>query len=252
MTAKQNTRFVPRLESLEGRAVPAFIIGIDAEGDLLIDLRNPSRGQSIQNTVVVRDAGSHWRVDVDGVPSFHLKSSLRTSNIECYLGDGNDYFENRTPLMADVEGNAGNDTLIGGPSADGLDGGAGNDVLHGMGGNDYLFGGTGNDILRGGSGEDTLDGYVGDDTLYGDDGNDTLLGSHGNDRLYGGAGRDMLYGEGGNDYLDGGVGDGFADYLNGGPGADTFVYDRARSGIFVYNRDHPADFNGRQDRIVFP
>jgi Ca2+-binding RTX toxin-like protein len=58
------------------------------------------------------------------------------------LGDGHDYFENRTTLMADVEGGSGNDHLIGGPRHDSLNGGAGNDVLEGRDGDDLLYGET--------------------------------------------------------------------------------------------------------------
>ena len=66
-----------------------------------------------------------------------------------------------------LEGNNGNDTLIGAEKNDRLYGGSGNDELRGHGGNDLLDGGVGDDILKGGEGDDTYifgSGY-GHDTI---------------------------------------------------------------------------------------
>ncbi|PQJ62708.1 Ig-like domain-containing protein [Photobacterium angustum] len=60
------------------------------------------------------------------------------------------------------------------------------------GGNDTLNGNGGNDILLGDGGNDTLNGGDGDDLLLGGYGNDTLSGGDGNDILTGGAGRDLF------------------------------------------------------------
>jgi serralysin len=70
----------------------------------------------------------------------------------------------------------------------------------------YLFGLRGNDLLIAGS--------WGSAQLEGGDGNDTLLGAGHGDYLFGGAGDDLL---------DGGA-FGFEDGLEGGTGADTFVF----------------------------
>jgi cyclophilin family peptidyl-prolyl cis-trans isomerase/PKD repeat protein len=57
---------------------------------------------------------------------------------------------------ADLFGEAGNDTLMGGDANDILVGGAGNDSLAGNGGRDILIGGVGTDKLDGGAGDDIL------------------------------------------------------------------------------------------------
>jgi hypothetical protein len=69
-------------------------------------------------------------------------------------------------LAAFLEGDDGNDTLLGGGQSDTLVGGKGNDSLDGEGDADYLYGQDGNDIVIGSSGPDLLFGGKGDDTLY--------------------------------------------------------------------------------------
>lgn len=116
-------------------------------------------------------------------------------------------------IASELDGGAGNDTLIGGSNVDKLYGGIGNDVLFGNAGNDFLFGNAGNDTLGGGDGIDILWGdneneiaTGGDDDLEGGKGNDTLYGGGGNDALLGGEDNDILYGNSGNDSLEGGAG----------------------------------------------
>jgi Ca2+-binding RTX toxin-like protein len=92
--------------------------------------------------------------------------------------------------MALVQGEAGNDTLIGADGDDRLEGGTGRDQLYGGGGDDRLSGGGGNDYLNAGSGADRL---------YGDAGNDYLVGGAGSDRLFGGSGTDIVDGGDGTD-----------------------------------------------------
>ncbi len=54
-------------------------------------------------------------------------------------------------------GEAGNDTLHGGPGRDTLDGGTGDDVIHGYSGRNNIYGGHGNDIIHDGEGASTID-----------------------------------------------------------------------------------------------
>ena len=54
-------------------------------------------------------------------------------------------------------GEAGNDTLLGGPGRDTLDGGTGDDVIHGYTGRNHIFGGHGNDVIEDGEGASTID-----------------------------------------------------------------------------------------------
>ena len=150
-----------------------------------------------------------------------------------------------------LEGNAGNDTIIGG---------SGNDTLFGTEDDDQLQGGDGNDILDGGSGTDTIfetgdvnfaldsttlagrgsDQFIGIEqalliggdsanlidasqfsgpvTVMAGGGNDTVIGSGNADQLFGGSGNDSLIGGAGNDLVNGEAGD---DELFGGDDDDT-------------------------------
>ena len=73
--------------------------------------------------------------------------------------------------------------------------------IQGQGGNDTIIGGSNNDILRGDSGDDTINGGLGIDSLHGGTGNDIIHGNENIDLVYGYAGADELYGDAGNDYL---------------------------------------------------
>jgi Ca2+-binding RTX toxin-like protein len=92
---------------------------------------------------------------------------------------------------AHMFGGRGNDTLIGGASADLLFGEAGNDTLEGKGGSDQLFGGAGNDTFTGGDADDLAFGGAGDDTMVWNPGDDTDLNE-------GGTGVDTVVINGGN------------------------------------------------------
>ncbi|MES9857436.1 MAG: VCBS domain-containing protein, partial [Sedimenticola sp.] len=119
-----------------------------------------------------------------------------------------------------LEGDQGDDIIMGGDGKDEIEGGKGDDELYGEKGNDDIDGGEGDDLLSGGSGNDELDGGEGDDVLKGGDGNDELEGDDGNDLLVGGAGNDELKGGEGDDILYAGSG---KDTMDGGKGDDTFV-----------------------------
>lgn len=54
-------------------------------------------------------------------------------------------------------GEAGNDTLRGGPGRDTLDGGTGDDEIHGFTGRNHIYGGHGNDVIYDGEGASTID-----------------------------------------------------------------------------------------------
>ena len=156
-----------------------------------------------------------------------------------------------------ITGNAADNTLAGGDGNDTLDGNLGDDLLNGNAGNDTLTGndgidtlnggddsdnlngGTGNDLLNGDAGDDTLSGGEDDDTLNGDDGNDLLNGENGNDTINGGAGNDTLSTESGIDAIDGGADNDLinitgthsaGDTVDGGLGANIFVFQPGTSG----------------------
>ncbi len=126
-------------------------------------------------------------------------------------------------------GNVGNDSLLGSQGNDTIAGGPGNDIIRGVAGNNVLYGdltreglsldeGFGNDIIFGGIGNDLIFGNQGDDTLDGEGGTDTIYGGKGNDLIIGHEGNDLLSGDDGNDLIYGGLSN---DNISGGLGNDT-------------------------------
>jgi len=160
-------------------------------------------------------------------------------------GRGNDAITailTSTALWAN--GEAGDDTIIGGNANDELFGGADNDLIEGGGGANHLRGESGNDTLTAGGGADTLDGGTGNDSLTSGSGNDMLYGEDGDDILLGGAGLDNLNGGDGNDSLVGGAGN---DTLTGGNGNDIFRL-ATTDGIDRIT-DFSCDVTGNTDQI---
>lgn len=143
-----------------------------------------------------------------------------------------------------VEGEAGQDTIIGGVGRNQISGGIGADHLIGNEDNDRLAGDGDGDLIEGLGGDDRLYGgdaatlvglngvdsnefdYIagtsmwtpsGDDTLFGGGGLDEIFGYDGSDELHGGDDADRLDGGAGSDTLSGDQGD---DVLYGGGGND--------------------------------
>ena len=192
------------------------------------------------------DVGGDGDVDVTGSPAGTVQG-----------GPGDDIldFSQNTSAFT-LDGQAGDDEIIGGNGNNTLIGGDGNDTLQANGGNDRLEGGPGNDIMFGGNGLDTfVEGNAanGSDDIFGgaqkdtvdysrrtasvsvtlgagadDDGEagegdevavdvEVATGGSGDDTLVGTANRNTLNGGAGNDELFGG---GNRDLLFGGPGND--------------------------------
>ncbi|WP_254508784.1 cadherin domain-containing protein [Anatilimnocola floriformis] len=93
-----------------------------------------------------------------------------------------------------INGDAGDDIIIGGAGNDLIRGGEGLDYIAGRGGNDFIFGDSGNDYLYGDDGDDVILGGDNDDFIWGGFGNDVLNGGAGRDQLYGFSGEDLLIG----------------------------------------------------------
>jgi len=106
-----------------------------------------------------------------------------------------------------------------------------------------LNGDAGNDRLLGGARADKLLGNAGADKLFGNAGADKLFGGAGADKLHGGAGADNLYGGAGKDMLQGGLG---KDVLVGGAGADDFVFASLAEAGKGGGRDVIRDFSHAQ------
>jgi Ca2+-binding RTX toxin-like protein len=105
---------------------------------------------------------------------------------------------------------------------------------------DDLWGDIHDNVIQGHGGNDTLKGFGGEDTLYGGSGNDVLHGGSGDDTLFGASGNDTLYG-----------GEGYADWLEGGIGADLFVWSNAQeTGWSASTADIVADFNHAQGDLL--
>lgn len=192
----------------------AFVIAGD-DGDLLVVLDLPSG-----NDPTFRIASSTTVVNINGLDGndrFDIQPIENARQIAVNLngGDGRDTFDGAavdlSSIRATFNGEDGNDTLIGGSSAEILNGGAGDDLIRG---------GDGGDRITGGTGEDTISGESGDDTLLGEAGNDSLLGGNGEDSIDGGLNNDIIDGGEDNDSLDGGAGN---DRIMGRTGSDTLL-----------------------------
>ncbi len=168
--------------------------------------------------VVINTFGGNDQVTVNDVNK--VGALVVTAN----GGNGNDLLTANGAMLGrvwlELNGEAGDDTLVGSADADTLRGGDGDDIIGAGAGNDTVDGGAGNDRINGQAGDDSILGGSGSDTLRGDLGNDVLLGQLDSDSLDGDEGADTLSGEDGDDSLNGMEG---ADSLTGGIGQDTLL-----------------------------
>lgn len=120
-------------------------------------------------TLTVSEAsGNRFRKKATTTTEF---AAADVSSVVVNAGAGNDSVTlkgtRKTPFSigATINGDAGNDNLIGGAGADSINGGEGDDNLYGNAGTDLLSGGAGDDLLVGGADIDTLNGEDGDDLI---------------------------------------------------------------------------------------
>ena len=92
-------------------------------------------------------------------------------------------------------------------------------------------GNAGSDSLSGGPGDDVLE--AGENYNNPDDGNDTLIGNAGSDVLYADPGADQLSGGPGDDLLVSSVAVCQGHVYDGGPGDDTVSYGRSDAALTV-------------------
>lgn len=162
---------------------------IDAGRNFAADGTLTVAGTPQNDSITVAQTAAGYKVSVNGYVE-DLPAEKVTSLY--VVGDAGDDVLIATGLVPNLrmDGQDGNDAVIGGDGNDTLIGGAHKDVL---------YGGLGNDRLNGNGGNDKLIGEAGSDRLYGYAGDDFLDGGSSSDRLEGGAGRDILFGQGGND-----------------------------------------------------
>jgi len=162
----------------------------------------------------------------DGANTDDLSGETRGLTLRLLGGDD---VLTATNFADTIYGGAGGDTVSAGGGADIIIDVLGTNTLNGDNGDDVIIsggrttasGGSGDDIVLGGSGNDNLSG---DGNLGGVDGNDTLVGDPTTGFFYG------------DDVLTPGGGD---DFIEGGGGADTFVFgpEQGRNTIAALNVD---------------
>jgi serralysin len=232
----------PRAYVDESGTTAYYLVGDGASNDLVIS-QGASATEYVIDDVVAIEAGAGCthpdEADLTRVACTITNPDFHYNAVRAYLGDLDDHLEVTTPDQINVDGEAGDDVMIGDTDSR-LSGGNGHDVIRGaylqhgdggrdvligaggnewifggwgpdtilgLGGNDYVIGDRGKDEIHGGDGNDNVIGRNDDDTLYGNDGDDELRGLSGEDILYGGEGNDALYGGKHTDQLDGGPGD---------------------------------------------
>lgn len=147
--------------------------------------------------------------------------SLSSTLFATITGDGIARMNAAIASGLTVNGGEGDDTIdaTGYTKTLYINGNNGNDTVIGGDGDDWIHGGDGDDVIYGGAGDDWIAGQAGSDTIYGDDGDDTIYGSdYGGSTIYGGNGDDTIYCSGG------------GNLLTGGAGNDLFVVDRYNFG----------------------
>ena len=252
----------PLFERLEQREVfAATVSAFVSQGNLFVE------GTSGNDVIDIRFANN--QISISGVQirnaNGQLVSALPRTDVMGKViasgGMGNDRItvveSGNTSLPIVMQGDGGNDILVGGAADDQLVGGDGNDILTGRGGKDVLAGGNGVDRIResvaysAGASAATFWNATGPMSIFGDQsgvlenhsgieeleltatgktgvqidsrafaGRSILKGGSGPDILLGGSGDDQLLGLAGNDLLSGGTGN---DRFDGGLGNDRIV-----------------------------
>ncbi|MGH2607459.1 MAG: calcium-binding protein [Tepidiformaceae bacterium] len=109
--------------------------------------------------------------------------NARDGNDQVQIDESNGAFTDTHPTT--LNGEEGDDTLLGGSGAESFDGGDGNDTILGRAGIDVMSGGPGNDFIDGDQGNETALLGDGDDTFRWDpgDGSDVIEGGAGSDTM---------------------------------------------------------------------
>ena len=145
-----------------------------------IALRQSATDRQILEVDVGDNGSANARVARERFRS--IRVDARRGDDRVRIDEANGAFTAATPTQ--INGQRGNDTLIGG-SADTLNGGDGNDNLIGGSGAETLIGGDGNDVADGNQGADVAYLGAGDDRFTWDpgDGSDVVEGQAGHDAM---------------------------------------------------------------------
>lgn len=237
------------LQSLESRTLFAATAVLNSSSH---ELKITGTGSA--DTIEVTKSSSSLKVKLNGTTKTFTYSQVNT--IYAKLGSGNDKFTMTDSVVkaAYINGESGNDTIVGGGQNDYLKGDSGDDKLDGGKGDDIMEGDSGTDTadysnrtydlkitldgnaddgaksgghdnvwadienVKCGSGNDVVVGSSKNNKIEGGDGNDDLSGQSGNDSLYGGNGKDSLRGNSGNDKCYGGNNNDWVDISDGSYG----------------------------------
>lgn len=159
----ERSTFRPHMDHLEERtlmsvtsvfhaAVGRLAITGDADPDHIVVASDPAGNITVAGEVVAgaRTDTVRW-LDVRGGPGNDLIDASGLVNFSAYIV---------------LDGQDGNDTILGSPAADQIFGGIGDDILDGGAGADYLYGWKGRDTLYGTVAEDTLSGGPDHDQVH--------------------------------------------------------------------------------------
>ena len=172
MTIHQPSVTVPvaAVEPLETRLLFAAEPSV-LRGHTLVIQGNDSN----PNTVELRldSEGRNVQVVWPGDPTRMVPESFATAAVRRIKFTGGTRADNVTVVEAaapfalpvTMNGQDGEDVLIGGSGADTIRGGDGNDIIFGADKGDRLYGGIGNDVIRGGTGSDRIHGGEGIDAI---------------------------------------------------------------------------------------
>ena len=128
---------------------------------------------SAADVIVIAQDASNITVTENGVAQTFAIGQISRVTIDA--GNGNDRVDCTTlKIPVSIDGDDGDDTIIGSEKSDRIDGGPGGDSINGGKGNDKLRGEEDDDTVRGGKGNDTVEGNDGEDRLTGDENDDFL------------------------------------------------------------------------------
>ena len=212
------SEFLPQLELLAERAVPAAYVFTPSTGTFTVNMAEISdRGfgmscsgdgklmvqgflSETRRNPVMGATGKNRTLDVSLIKKIVINGSEENDKINLSrVGPDTRFF--KSPQI-NILAKGGDDLVYGSQFNDVIHGGNGNDSLVGENGRDTIFGDLGNDRLygdfsantRGPAGDDDwLEGGIGDDFMAGGGGNDTMVGQVGRDQFDGGQGYDAVF-----------------------------------------------------------